>query len=392
MTKARFFGGWGKAAVPAILVAAVAAGACHYIGQDADTGLQTVTVTRGDLQKTITAVGSIEPKDYVDVGTQVGGRVMKIHVAIGDRVAKGDLIAEIDPTVYESTVRKDRATLENLQAQLEQQLAESALAATELKRNQEMRDADAVSQTTVDTAEAQAKVAAATVAATRAQIRASEATLSGDLANLGYTKIYAPLTGTVASQTTLEGQTVNATQSAPVIVQVANMDVMTVWAQVAEADVSRISVGMPAHFTTLGMPDKNWQGKVRAVYPTPEVENDVVLYNVLIDVDNKEGQLLPQMTVQVFFTLGEAKDVPLAPITALQAQRDVGADAYKAKVLTDKGVVEREVKVGLTSRSMAQVVSGLLPGDQLIVAAATPAASSSASQGGGGRPPMGPRL
>ncbi|MBL8265622.1 efflux RND transporter periplasmic adaptor subunit [Steroidobacter sp.] len=389
MTKARVWGGWSKAAVPAVLAAALVAGACHYIGQDTDTGLQTVTVTRGDLQKTITAVGSIEPKDYVDVGTQVGGRVMKIHVAIGDRVAKGDLIAEIDPTVYESTVRKDRATLENLQAQLEQQLAESALAATELKRNQEMRDADAVSQTTVDTAEAQAKVAAATVAATRAQIRASEATLSGDLANLGYTKIYAPLTGTVASQTTLEGQTVNATQSAPVIVQVANMDVMTVWAQVAEADVSRITVGMPAHFTTLGMPDKKWQGSVRAVYPTPEVENDVVLYNVLIDVDNKEGQLLPQMTVQVFFTLGEAKDVPLAPINALQAQRDAGA--YKAKVLTDKGVVEREVKVGLTSRSMAQVVSGLLPGDQLIVAAATPAASG-ASQSGGGRPPMGPRL
>lgn len=391
MKQARVFSGWRKAGLPAALAAALVAGACHYIGQDADAGLQTVTVTRGDLQKSITAVGSIEPKDYVDVGTQVSGRVMKIHVEIGDRVAKGDLIAEIDPTVYESTVRKDRATLENLKAQLDQQLAESALAATQLKRNQEMRSADAVAQTTVDESDAQAKVAAATVAATRAQMRASEATLEGDLANLGYTKIYAPLDGTVASQTTLEGQTVNASQSAPVIVQVANMDVMTVWAQVAEADVSRITVGMPAHFTTLGMPDKKWEGKVRAVYPTPVVENDVVLYNVLIDVDNRAGHLLPQMTVQVFFTLGEAKNVPLAPVSALQAQRDVGEDAFKAKVLTDDGIVERDVKIGLSNRSMAQVVSGLAPGDQLLIATTAPAAAGAPPQGRAGRQ-MGPRL
>lgn len=389
MKRAGVFSGWRKVGLPAVLAAALVAGACHYIGQDDTAGLRTVAVTRGDLQKSITAVGSIEPKDYVDVGTQVSGRVMKIHVDIGDRVGKGDLIAEIDPTVYESTVRKDRATLENLEAQLEQQLAESALATTQLDRNQQMRVADAVSQTTVDEASAQAKVAAATVTATRAQIRAAEATLEGDLANLGYTKIYAPLDGTVVSQTTLEGQTVNASQSAPVIVQVANMDVMTVWAQVAEADVSRIAVDMPAHFTTLGMPDKKWEGKVRAVYPTPVVENDVVLYNVLIDVDNHEGQLLPKMTVQVFFTLGEAKGVPLAPISALQAQRDAGADAYKAQVLTDDGIVERDVKIGLTNRSMAQVISGLQPGDQLIVAAAT--APEGASQAGGRRT-MGPRL
>jgi multidrug efflux pump subunit AcrA (membrane-fusion protein) len=300
MQQTKKFSSWRKLGVPVVLLAAVVAGACHYIGKDDDAGMRTVAVTRGDLEKSITAVGSIEPKDYVDVGTQVSGRVMKIHVEIGDRVAKGDLIAEIDPTVYESTVRKDRATLENLEAQLDQQLAESALAVTELKRNQEMRAADAISQATVDQADAQAKVAAATVAATRAQIKAAEATLAGDLANLGYTKIYAPLNG----------------------------------------------------------------------------------------VDNHEKRLLPQMTVQVFFTLGEAKDVPLAPINALQAQRGAGANVYKAKVLTTDGVVERDVKVGLTSRSMAQIVSGLLPGDQLVVAAAVP--SGGAPQGAGRQ--MGPRL
>jgi macrolide-specific efflux system membrane fusion protein len=251
-----------------------------------------------------------------------------------------------------------------------------------------MLQSSAVSQNTVDESDAQAKVAAATVAATRAQIKAAEATLEGDIANLGYTKIYAPLDGTVVSQTTLEGQTVNAVQSAPVIVQVANLDVMTVWAQVAEADVSRIKPAMPAYFTTLGSPDHKWQGTVRTVQPTPETVNDVVLYNVLIDVDNKEGVLLPSMTVQVFFVLGEAKDVPLAPINALQANRRAGADAYSARVLTKAGAVDREVKVGLTNRSTAQIISGLQPGEQLIVLQAAPAGTPTRN----GPPNMGPRL
>lgn len=362
---------WHKPGLILAAMAVVLAGACHFMGDKADENVRTVVVTRGDLQKTVTAVGALQPRDYVDVGTQVSGRVVKVHPEIGDRVAKGDLIAQIDATVYESTVRKDRANLDNLKAQLQQQQAQLALAQTQLKRNTDMLQSHAVSQTTVDEADAQAKVAAATVAATRAQIKAAEATLEGDLANLGYTKIYAPLDGTVVSQTTLEGQTVNAVQSAPIIVQVANLDVMTVWAQVAEADVSRIKVGMPAYFTTLGSPDRKWRGTVRAVQPTPETVNDVVLYNVLIDVDNKEGALLPSMTVQVFFVLDEAKNVALAPLSALQANREGGAGAYRARVQTPSGAVERDVKVGLTNRSTAQIVSGLDAGDRLIVANTT---------------------
>lgn len=381
---------WRKPGLLFVLISGVlgCAAASQYFAKKEDGDVQTVAVTRGDLQKTVTAVGALQPKDYVDVGTQVSGRVEKVHVEIGERVAKGDLIAAIDPTVYDSTVRKDRANLENLKAQLQQQQAELVLAQAQEKRNREMRLSDAVSQSTVDESDAQAKVAAATVAATRAQIKAAEATLEGDVANLGYTKIYAPIDGTVVSQTTLEGQTVNANQSTPVIVQVANLDVMTVWAQVAEADVSRIKAGMPAYFTTLGSPEHKWQGTVRTVQPTPETENDVVLYNVLIDVDNKEGVLLPAMTVQVFFVLGEAKDVPLAPINALQADSRAGADAYRARVLTKAGAVEREVKVGLTNRSTAQIVSGLQPGEQLIVAQTNPASASRRS----GPPNMGPRL
>jgi len=357
---------WLLAVSALVLTAGV--GARQFLGKDAQSGLRTAVVELGNLEKTVTAVGSLKAKEYVDVGTQVSGRVEKIHVAIGDRVNKGYLIAEIDPTVYQSTVRKDRANLDNLKAQLGQQNAELALAQQQLDRNSRMLASKAVSQDTVDQAQAAAKVAAAKVSATSAQIKAAEATLSGDIANLGFTKIDAPMAGTVVSQSALEGQTVNAVQSAPVIVQVAKLDVMTVWAQVAEADVTKIKEGMSAYFTTLGMPDRRWRGQVSQVQPTPTIKNDVVLYNVLIDVDNSEGLLLPSMTVQVFFSLGEAKNVPLVPLSALQPDRQAGPDMYRATVLSEAGRVVRSVKIGLANRTVAQVVPGLQPGEQVIVA------------------------
>ena len=373
----------------AALAIAAGVGARQYLSKDAQAGYRTATVELGNLERTVTAVGSLKAKEYVDVGTQVSGRVMKIHVEIGDRVGKGDLIAEIDPTVYQSTVSKDRANLDNLKAQLGQQRAEAALAQQQLDRNTRMLQSKAVSQDTVDQAEAAAKVAYARIAATKAQIKAAEATLAGNIANLGYTKIYAPMAGTVVSQSAVEGQTINSVQSAPVIAQVARLDVMTVWAQVAEADVIKIKEGMPGYFTTWGMPNRRWRGTVKQVQPTPTVKNDVVLYNVLIDVDNSEGLLLPTMTVQVFFSLGDAKNVPLVPLSALTPDRQAGTDMYRAQVLTEDGPVTRSVKIGLTNRTSAQVVSGLQPGERVIVTEQAPPKTNAARSG---RPNMGPRL
>jgi macrolide-specific efflux system membrane fusion protein len=230
-----------------------------------------------------------------------------------------------------------------------------------------MAAARAVSEEAVDQAAATAKVAEARMAATRAQIRAAEATLEGDLANLGYTRIHAPMDGTVVSQTSFRGQTVNASQAAPVIVQIANLDVMTVWAQVAEADVTRIAPGMPAWFTTLGMPERRWQGTVRQVQPTPEITNDVVLYNVLIDVDNREKMLLPSMTAQTFFVLAEARDVPVAPLSALDNDRAAGPDIFRATVLTPRGPESRIVETGVRNRTSAEIVSGIEVGEVLVL-------------------------
>lgn len=354
--------------------------------------VSTVAVVQGSVEKTVTSLGKLKPKDYVDVGTQVSGQLKKVHVKIGDRVSKGDLIAEIDPTVYETRVRTDRANLENLRAQLVQQQAELTLARQQASRSQELLQQNAASRESVEQAQSALKVAAARVDATQAQIKALQATLDGDIANLGYTKIHAPMSGTVVSQTSLQGQTVNANQAAPVIVRVADLETMTVWAQVAEADVVKVKAGAPAYFATLGDPEHRWRGTVRQVMPTPETINDVVLYNVLVDVDNGEQALMTDMTVQIFFVLAEARDVPVVPLTALQPSGGRDANTYRARVLTPEGVMPREVKVGVASRTTAAIVSGLAVGDKVVVPTPAPDKSAAAPAGGRGARMGGPRL
>jgi len=353
--------------------------------------LKTVVVTTGNIEKTVTSLGKLKAKDYVDVGTQVSGQLKSVHVKIGDRVNKGNLIAEIDPTVYETRVRTDKANLDNLRAQLIQQQSETSLAQQLASRNQGLLKERAISQETVESNLSSLEVAEAKVAAIQAQIRAGQATLDGDVANLGYTKIYSPMSGTVVSQTSLEGQTVNAAQQAPVIVRIANLETMTVWAQVAEADVVKVKVGTPAYFTILGNTTQRWQGKVRQVMPTPETVNDVVLYNVLIDVDNRHQTLMSDMTVQVFFVLDAAKDVPVVPLNALQPLKSEDPNLYEARVATADGIVSRTVKVGISNRSTATFFSGLTVGEKIVIPQALPAKTQSGNDRTAG-PPMGARL
>jgi membrane fusion protein, macrolide-specific efflux system len=342
----------------------------------------TAAVERTDLEDVVTATGTLQPRDYVDVGTQVSGQLQKLHVEIGSMVKKGELLAEIDPTVYRSRVDADQAQLRNLNAQRAEAQAKLALAEQQLKRQQNLMKADATTADALQSAQAAARVGAAQLEALKAQVQQTESTLRGDEANLGYTKIYAPMAGTVVSQTAKEGQTLNANQQAPIILRIADLDTMTVWAQVAESDVVKLSPGMPAYFTTLGLTDRRWQGTVQQIQPTPVTLNDVVLYNVLIDVDNADHVLMTSMTAQVFFVLGEAKNVPIVPVAALSAARSGAPDEYEVRVLTADGPRRQAVKIGLADRTSAQIVSGLAVGDQVIVGSSNAAGISTRTAGG----------
>jgi macrolide-specific efflux system membrane fusion protein len=339
--------------------------------QPAQEAARAVAVTRGTIEEVVTSQGKLEPKEYVDVGTQVSGQVKKIHVEIGNAVTSGQLLAEIDPRVYQAQVEANEARLNSLRAQLNQQKAQLTLAEQNLKRNQSLFNVNAVSEQALQESESEAAAARAQLKSIEAQIQETESTLKGNRTNLSFTKIYAPMTGTVTTMPAREGQTLNANQSTPTILQIARLDTMTVRAQVAEADVMKLKQGMEAYFTTLGNVERRWQGKVRQILPSPQIVNDVVLYDVLIDVKNEGGQLMTGMTTQVFFIFGKAENATIVPAEALTRrvadQDNRAGKAYRVSIVTEKGPEQRIIRVGLQTRTQAEVTEGLNPGDRILL-------------------------
>lgn len=343
--------------------------------QSKDENKAVVTVALGDIEENVTAQGKLEPKEFVDVGAQVTGQLQKIYVQIGDNVTAGQLLAQIDPRIYAARVQADEANIKNLQAQLVGQQAQVVFSQQQYDRNRELLKTKGVSQQDYQSSEFNLKKAIATAVSIQAQIEQIQSTLSGDKTNLGYTKIYASMDSTVVDQKAREGQTLNANQQTPTILQLAKLDTMTVRAQVAEADVMRLRPDLSVYFSTMGAGERRWQGVVRQILPTPEVINNVVLYNVLVDVDNHDRQLMTGMSTQMFFVLGKAEQVPQIPVAALgprvRKEDNQNGDAYQVKEVTEQGVQEKIIHVGLRTRRFAEIRDGVAVGAQLQVMART---------------------
>jgi macrolide-specific efflux system membrane fusion protein len=366
----------------------------------------TVAVQRGDIEDNTTAVGTLQPLEFVDVGAQVSGQLRKIHVELGADVQEGDLLAEIDSTVLQSKVEAGRSQLVSLRAQLEDKQAQQRLTQQQFDRQSRLMKDNATSQEAYQASQAQLASATAQIDVLRAQIKTTESNLKADEANLGYTQIKAPMSGTVVSQTAKQGQTLNANQQAPIILRIADLSTMTVQTQVSEADIGRLRLGMEAYFTILGQPNRRWSGTLRKILPTPEVLNNVVLYNALFDVPNASHELRTQMTAQVFFVVAKADKALTVPVSSLrpaevqgrrggQQQADGGTAnprtplqrrlarqqffepdgqyrpegrPFRVQVLKDDGTVEdRNVMVGVTNRVSAEVLSGLSEGEKVVI-------------------------
>lgn len=356
---------------PALLLlclAVIAAAGYYYQGLEEQpvANVAVVTAQRGDIEVTVTALGNLQPRDYVDVGAQVSGQLEKLHVEIGDTVEEGELLAEIDPQVLRSRVEASRAQLQAQKAQLAERQAELELAQQQFKRQENLLSEDATSQDAYQISLSAVKTKQAQIAALKAQIEETESSLKGDEATLSYTRIYAPMDGTVVALPARQGQTLNANLSAPTILQIADLSTMTVWTQVSEADVPKLRVGMDAYFTILGKPGQRWSGKLRQILPTPEIINNVVLYTALFDVDNPQGELMTRMSAQVFFVIASAHDVITVPMSALQPV-DEKSGRYHVTVIDGSGVqTVREVQVGVNNRVSAEIVSGLKEGERIV--------------------------
>jgi len=384
------------------------------------------TASRGDVADVVTAVGNLQPLTSVDVGAQVSGQLTKIYVLIGDDVKQGQLLADIDSSVMSAKVEADNAQMQNLQAQLAEKQSSLALAQAQADRQTRLMADNATSQDAYDSAQAAWKSGQAQVKSVQAQINQSQSALKADQATLSYSKIYAPMTGTITAIPAKQGQTLNANQQAPTILTIADLSTMTVSTQVSEADIAKLRLGMDAYFTTLGNANRRYTGKLRQILPTPTVTNNVVLYTALFDVANPNKQLMTQMTAQVFFVRASAKDAVTVPVAALHfgngaeaaarngaagpaaagGAADQGARAGRngagrrggrggqaggdgaqfdqaggarprpatVTLVKDDGAQEtRNVVVGVTDRVNAQIISGLAEGEKVVAGIETAA-------------------
>jgi macrolide-specific efflux system membrane fusion protein len=328
-------------------------------------GVLTAPVRRENVENTITALGRLQPRVFVDVGAQVSGQLERLDVGVGQKVKKGQMLAEIDPTVMTAKVESSRAQIRALEAQLREQMAERDLARQQFRRQQRLMRDNATSADALETAQAALKTAEARVTRLSADVDRQTSSLKADEATLGYTRIYAPIAGTVVSIAAQQGQTLNAARETPVILRIADLSGMTVRTQVSEADVGKLEPGMEVYFTTLGNRRRRWTSILRQILPAPEVVNNVVLYTALFDVDNAGGELMAEMSAQVFFVLARADDVLTVPVSALRRGEERGSFTVSV-VGENDSIEERAVKVGVRNRIRAEVVSGLKAGERVI--------------------------
>jgi HlyD family secretion protein len=314
-----------------VLVAGAIGGLVYYtthVSASSVVAFRTSAIAKGNLLATISATGTVEPEELVDVGAQVAGLIVKFGpdpkspsklIDYNSVVEKDQELAYIDQTSYIAAVDQAQATLEKSKADLLQMEAKCQLARQEKDRAESLRKRNAIADTDYDTVAANCKAAEANVAVGKATILANEAALRTAKVNLGYTIIKSPVRGTIIARRVNIGQTVVASLSAPSLFLIAkDLTRMQVWASVNEADIGQIHVGMPARFTVDTYPGKNFRGTVTQIRMDATMTQNVVTYTVVVTTDNTDMKLFPYMTANVKFEVQNRQDIFLVPNAVLR--------------------------------------------------------------------------
>jgi HlyD family secretion protein len=284
-----------------------------------EPNFRTEKVTKGDIVMTVTATGTVNAVITVQVGTQVSGTINRLYVDFNSHVKKGQLIAQIDPALFDEQVSQAKANLLAAKANEEKANATLVDAKRTMERNKELVAKGLIAQSDFDTAETNYETAKAGVSAAKAQVAQTDAALKNTQTNLGYTRIISPVDGTVVSRNVDVGQTVAASFQTPTLFTFAqDLTKMQIDTSVDEADIGKIKIGQGVDFTVDAYPDIIFKGKVGQVRIAPITVQNVVTYDVVITVDNPELKLNPGMTANVSIIVAEKKDVLRAPNAALR--------------------------------------------------------------------------
>lgn len=346
----------------------------------------TARVEAADITQLVQAAGVLQARTKVDVGAQVSGQIQTLHVQLGQQVKKGELLVSLDPELARNDVARAEATLLQQKALLESRQIDLATARREHERQRRLLAGEA-------TAALEAERATSELAKLEAEVRGQTAVMSrlqADLAQaqvrLAYTRITAPMDGTVVSLPVQVGQTVIAVQITPVMLTLADLDTITVRTKVPEADIQSVRVGQTARFATLAGDGRRYEGQLRVIQPVPERVGNAVFYNALFEVDNRDRALYSDMTVQVDIETGRSKGVLSMPMVAL-GERDKDG-RFRVTVVDAAGQQSaRQVRVGLQDGTRVQVLEGLQAGDTVLLAPPSAAEAASAAAAGGASAP-----
>lgn len=342
-------------------------------------------VQKADITQLVQAAGVLQAQTKVDVGAQVSGQIQTLHVQLGQQVKKGELLVSLDPELARNDVARAEAALLQQSALLDARKIDLATARREAERQRRLLAGAATAALEAERAESELGKLEADVRGQSAVMSRLQADLAQAQVRLGYTRITAPMAGTVVSLPVQVGQTVIAVQITPVMLTLADLDTITVRTKVPEADIQSVKVGQLARFSTLSGEGQRYEGRLRVIQPIPERAGNAVFYNVLFEVDNRARLLYSDMTVQVDIETGRVQQVPAMPMVALGERDKEGR--YRVTVLDAAGKQSaRQVRTGLQDGTRVQVVDGLKEGETVLLAppsASEAAAAASAASGSG---------
>ncbi|MDL2259527.1 efflux RND transporter periplasmic adaptor subunit [Deltaproteobacteria bacterium OttesenSCG-928-K17] len=365
-----------------------------FSGDKEEISYLTEKVTRGDITKTVNATGEVAAVQLVNVGAQASGQIEVLAVTLGQKVKKGDLIAEIDSTTQRNDLEINKAKLRTYEAQLVSRQVALKVAELQYEREKKLKKRDAASDESLENAENTLAAARAAVDETESLIIQTKISVNTAETNLGYTRIVAPMDGTVVSIPVEEGQTVNANQTTPTIVHLADLRQMEIKMQISEGDVTRVEAGMKVDYTILSEPGRVFSGELASVDPGLTTLSDgsysgsidsgtAIYYYGKLVVPNDHGMLRIGMTTQNTITIAEAKDILTVPSIAISR---AGPKSI-VRVMEKGRPVEREIKTGLSDNMNTEVLEGLKEGEEVVAAqmsASELAASANMPRRGGG--------
>lgn len=364
-----------KIFVVVIIVAIIAmiAGWFWQRQQPAKLEYLTETVTLTDIEETVIAGGQVYAEELVDVGAQATGRVDKLHVKLGQRLKKGDLIADIDATQQKNTLKDEQASYQALIAQHDIKKLQLTQLQNDFDKLKQGFHAGVVSESDLNKAKNALSVAQKELSASSSQLEQAKLKIATAQTSLAYTRITAPIAGVVVSVVTKQGQTINAMQSSPTIVKLAQIDTVQIKAKFSEADIPKLKVGMAAHFNILGLPNQKFNATLEALELAPigdSSQSGAVYYYGLLSVPNPNHELFIGMTANVTVVIDKKTQTLAIPLTALGKQ--VGADEFEVQVIENADsdlptISTRTVKVGINDKINTEILSGLKQGEKVIV-------------------------